>query len=62
MSLIGLELTFTGLHAFGPPMINILVDNSSAVFEPSTARSAATDSAGFLECATLSARCRTTDL
>ena len=50
---IGLELTFAGLHAFRPPVINISVADSSAVLEPSTARSATTDSAGFLEDATL---------
>jgi len=47
---------FAGLHAFRPPVINISVAESSAVLEPSTPRSATTDSAGFLERATLWAR------
>ena len=50
---IGLELTFAGLHAFRPPVINISVADSSAVLEPSAARSATADSAGFLERAAL---------
>ena len=50
---IGLELTFTGLHAFRPFVINILAAKSSTAIEPSTARSATTDSTGFLEHSTL---------
>ena len=42
---IGLELTFAGLHTFRPLVVNILAAKSSAVLEPSTARSATTDSA-----------------
>ena len=42
---IGLELTFTGRHAIGPPVIDILAANSSAALEPSAARSATTGSA-----------------
>ena len=42
---IGLELTFAGLHAFRPLVINMSAAKSSAVLEPSTARSATTDSA-----------------
>ena len=38
-----LELTFTRLHAFRPPVINIFVAKSSAVLKPSTARSTATE-------------------
>ena len=53
MPLIGLGLTFAGLHAFGPHVINIFVTNPSAVFEPSTTRRATTGSTGFLECAAL---------
>ena len=45
LHLIGLGLTFAGLHAFRPPVINIVAAKSSAVLEPSTARSATTDSA-----------------
>ena len=40
---IGLGLTFAGLHAFRPPVINTFAANSSAVLEPSTARGATTD-------------------
>ena len=42
---VTLELTFAGLHAFRPPMTNIFAAKSSAVLEPSTTRSATTDSA-----------------
>ena len=45
LHVIGLELTFACLHAFGPYVINVFAAKSSAVLEPSTARSAATDSA-----------------
>ncbi len=56
LHVIGLELTFAGIHAFRPPAINISVADSSAVLEPSAARSATTDSAGFPEHAALWAR------
>ena len=56
-----LELTFAGLHALKPFMINISVACTSALFIPGTARSATTDSAGFLEYAALSTRHRITD-
>ena len=42
-------LTFAGLHAFRPPVMNVSVASTSAVLVPSTTGSAATDSAGFLE-------------
>ena len=45
LHVIGLELTFAGLHAIGPPVIDMFAAKSSAVLEPSTARSATTDSA-----------------
>ena len=45
LHVIGLELTFAGLHSIGPHVINIFAAKSSAVLEPSTARSATTDSA-----------------
>ena len=61
MDVISLELTCAGLHAVKPPVINVSVAGTSAVLKPSTARSAATDSAGFLERATLWARHRTRD-
>ena len=53
-----LERTFAGCHALRPPVINIFVADTSAVLIPSTARSAATDSAGLLERAALRARHR----
>ena len=56
-----LELTFAGLHALKPFMINVSVACTSALFIPGTARSATTDSAGFLEYAALSTRHRITD-
>ena len=49
-------LTFAGLHALKPPVIDVSVAGTSAVLKPSTARSATTDSAGFLEGAALWAR------
>ena len=45
MHVIGLELTFAGIDAVGPPVTNIFTAKSSAAFEPSTARSATTKSA-----------------
>ena len=45
LHVIGLELTFARLDAIGPHVINIFADKSSTVLEPSTARSATTDSA-----------------
>ena len=56
LHVIGLELTFARLHAFRPAVIDIFVAISSAVLEPSTARSATTDSAGFLKRTALWAR------
>ena len=56
-----LELTFAGLHALKPFMINISVACTSALFIPGTARSATTNSAGLLEYAALSTRHRITD-
>ena len=49
LHVISLELTFAGLRAFRPPVINIFAAKSSAIIDPSTARSATTDSTGFLE-------------
>ena len=51
-----LELTFAGRHTIKPLVIDVLVVGTSAVLKPSTARSATTDSAGFLERVTLWAR------
>ena len=45
LHVIGLGLTFAGLHAIGPPVIDIFAAKSSAVLEPSAARSTTTDSA-----------------
>ena len=53
---VSLGLTRAGLLALKPPVISVSVAGTSAVLVPSTARSAATDSAGFPERATLCAR------
>ena len=45
-------LTFAGLDALKPPVISASVAGTSAAMIPSTARSATTDSTGFLEHAT----------
>ena len=50
---VSLELTFAGLHALRPTVINVSVAGTSAVLVPSTAGSATTGSAGFLEGAAL---------
>jgi len=50
--------SFAGLHAIKPPVTNVSADDTSAVSVPSTARSATTDSAGFLEFAALWTRQR----
>ena len=50
-----LGLTFAGLDSLNPHVISVPVANASAIFIPSTARGAATDSAGFLERAALCA-------
>ena len=39
----GLELTFTGINAFRPSVINFFGPKSPAILEPITARSATTD-------------------
>ena len=49
---VGLDLTFAGVYALDPPMASIVVAKIAAVLEPSTARSATTDSAGFSKNAT----------
>ena len=46
---VALELTFTRRHALKPLMIDFIVVGTSAVLKPSTARSATTFSARFLE-------------
>ena len=50
------ELTFAGLHALKPAVFYISVAGTSTGLKPSTAGSATTDSAGFLEPAALCAR------
>ena len=52
---INLKLTFASPDALKPPVTNVPVANTSAILKPSTARSATTDSAGFLELAALRA-------
>ena len=58
---ISLALTCAGLHAIGPRVIDTFAAKSSAVLEPSSARSATTDSAGFPECGALWTSCDTMD-
>ena len=49
---IRFELTFAGLHAFEPRVINVSVASTPTVLKPSTTRSATTDSPGLPERAT----------
>ena len=56
MHVTRLELTRTGLQALEPRVIDVSVTGTSAILEPSTAGSATTVSAGFLERATLRTR------
>ena len=53
---VSLGLTFAGLDAIKPPVTCVFIRSTSAVLVPSTARSAATDSAGFRKRAALWAR------
>ena len=53
-----IERTLAGFHSLGPPVINVSVAGTPAVLEPSTSRSATTDSAGLLKLAALWARHR----
>ena len=53
-----IELTFAGRHTLKPLVVNIFVAGTSAVLKPTTARSATTVSAGFLERAASRARHR----
>ena len=57
----GARLTVTGLRALKPTVLDVSVISTSTVIEPSTARSATTGSAGFLERAALWAHARTRD-
>ena len=50
---MGIGLTFAGLHALKPLVINASVAGTSAVLVPSTARSATTNFAGLRKLATL---------
>ena len=58
---VSLELAFAGRNAVNPLMISISVACTPAVLKPSTARSATTASAGFLERAAFGARHRFSD-
>ena len=53
---ISLGLTFAQLRALKPGVINVFLANTSTVLKPSAARSATTNSAGFLERAAFRAR------
>ena len=46
---VSLELTCTGRHSLNPLVVNVFIAGTSTVLKPSTARSATTDFAGFLE-------------
>ena len=61
IDVISLELTFAGLQAVKPPVINVSVPGTATVLIPRTTRSTATHSAGFLERAALWARHRLSD-
>ena len=54
-------LTLAGLCALKPPVVYVFVGTTSAVLEPSTARSATTDSTGFRKPAALWANHPTKD-
>ena len=54
----GHERTCAGLDALGPCVIKLRVAGISALFDPSTAGSATTAFAGFLDCAALGTRTR----
>ena len=54
-------LTFACLDALKPPVISVFVAGTSTVLIPSTARSATTDCAGFLERAAFGTRRRFSD-
>ena len=49
MYVISLERTFASHRAVGPTVTHFPVTDTSTILKPSTTRSAATDSAGFLE-------------
>ena len=53
---VNLQLTCAGLHALKPSVIHVAFTGTSALLKPSTARSATTGSAGFLEGVALCAR------
>ena len=46
---VNLDLTFAGLHPLNPAVVYVSVASASTTLIPSTTRSAATDSSGFLE-------------
>ena len=53
LNTVNIELTFAGIRAFKPPVINVSPASTSAVIIPSTTRSATTDSPRFLKLAAL---------
>ena len=53
---VSLGLTFTGFDALKPSVISVSVAGSSTILVPSTARSTATGSAGFIKSAAFWAR------
>ena len=59
---VNIELTFAGLHALRPLVINVSVTGTSTVLKPSTARGATADSAGFRKRAAFGARHCASDL
>ena len=62
VSTLSIQLTFAGLHAIEPPVINVFVTGTSTVLKPSTARSATTGSVRFLKRAAFWARHWASDL
>ena len=50
---VNIKLTFAGLYALKPHVINVSVADTSAALVPSTARSATTDSVRLLKLAAL---------
>ena len=48
-----LGLTFAGLHALDPAVVQFIIAGTSTILIPSTARSTTTGSPGFLERATI---------
>ena len=49
LHVVSLQLTFARINALRPPVINVSIASTSTVLKPSTARSATTVPARFLE-------------